>query len=46
MKKFYFLPKNCFYAYDIYANNIKEAKNKVKNILNKKTLHGVQIWQA
>jgi hypothetical protein len=46
MKKFYFLPQNCFYSFDIYANNIKEAKNKIRSILDKKTLHGVQVWAA
>lgn len=44
MKKFYYLPAGSFYAFDIYANNVKEAKQKIKNLLNKKTMHGVQFW--
>lgn len=45
MKKFYYLPIGSFYAFDIYANSIKEAKEKIKNILNKKTMHNIQFWQ-
>lgn len=45
MKKYYFLPKNSFYALDIWAKNKKDAKIKIKDFLNKNTLHGVQIWE-
>jgi len=44
MKKYYYLPKGCFYAFDIYAISEKDAKKKIKDILNIKTLHGVQFW--
>jgi hypothetical protein len=46
MKKYYYLPKFSFYAFDIYAKNKKEAKQKIKDILNKKTMHNVQFWEA
>jgi hypothetical protein len=44
MKKFYFLPKNSFYAFDIYAKNEKEAKQMIKKMLDKKTMHQIQFW--
>ena len=45
MKKFYFITKFDFYAMDIYANNIREAKRKIREFLGVKTLHGVQVWE-
>lgn len=46
MKRYYFLPKNSFYALDIYANNLKDAKFKIRQFLNLKKLHNVQVWEA
>lgn len=46
MKRYYFLPRYSVYALDIYANNLKEAKVKIRQFLNLKTLHNVQIWEA
>ena len=46
MKRYYFLPNYSFYASDVYANNLKEAKSKIRQFLNLKTLHKVQIWEA
>jgi hypothetical protein len=44
MKRYYYLPKGSFYAFDIYANSLKEVKQKIKALLDIKTLHGVQVW--
>lgn len=44
MKKFYYLPKGSFYAFDIYATSKKQAKAKIKELLNIKTMHKVQFW--
>jgi hypothetical protein len=46
MKRFYFLPKHSVYALDIYATSFKDAKIKIRQFLDLKTLHGVQIWEA
>ncbi len=43
-KKYYFLPQGAMYAFDIYAHNKNHAKQKIRKILDKKTLHGVQVW--
>ena len=46
MKRYYYLPKGCGLAFDIYAKNEKEVREKLRNLLDIKTLHGVQIWIA
>ena len=46
MKKYYFLPIGAFCAFDIWASSEKEARKTIREMMNKKTLHGVQFWKA
>ena len=46
LRKYYFLPKGCFYALDFWADNEREARAHIRSMLKTKTLHGVQVWKS
>jgi hypothetical protein len=47
MKKYYFISNGQFYAYDIFAYNLKDCKERIKKFYGVNRLpYRIQIWEA
>lgn len=45
-KRFFYLPNTSFYAFSMYARSMKDAREQIRTMLERKTLHGVQVWRG
>ena len=46
LHKYFFLVPGAMYAFDIWAENMKDARQKIREFLGRKTLHGIDVWKA
>lgn len=47
MPEYYFRPEGVFHAQGpVKAESEKEARREIRALLNKKTLHGVEVWET